>query len=91
MTVLAEMVTLVANQPMQMDVENVCGAAAHERTDERVNHRNGYWDRRSETRAGTVDLKVSKLRRASYFPEFLEPRRAFREGHGRGDPGSLRR
>ena len=73
---LAEMVALVANRLMQMDVENLCGAAAHERTDERVNHRNGYRDRRWETRAGSVDLKVPKLRRGSYFPEFLEPRRA---------------
>ena len=73
---LTEMVTHVANRLMQMDVDNVCGAAAHERSEERVNQRNGYRDRRWETRAGTVDLKVPKLRRGSYFPEFLEPRRA---------------
>ena len=73
---LTEMVTHVANRLMQMDVDNVCGAAAHERSEGRVNRRNGYRDRRWETRAGTVDLKVPKLRRGSYFPEFLEPRRA---------------
>ena len=73
---LAEMVALVANRLMQLDVENHCNAAPHERTEGRENHRNGYRDRRWETRAGTVELKVPKLRRGSYFPEFLEPRRA---------------
>lgn len=73
---LAEMVALVASRLMQLDVENRCNAAPHERTEERQNHRNGYRERTWETRAGTVDLKVPKLRRGSYFPEFLEPRRA---------------
>ena len=73
---LAEMVALVANRLMQLDVENLCGAGLHERSEERTNHRNGYRDRRWDTRAGTVNLKVPKLRRGSYFPEFLDPRRA---------------
>jgi putative transposase len=73
---LSEMVGYVANRLMQLDVDLVCKAGRYERSDERENHRNGYRDRAWETRAGTVDLKVPKLRRGSYFPEFLEPRRA---------------
>ena len=46
-----------------------------ERTDERNNSRNGYRDRLWETRAGSIDLRIPKLRRGSYFPGFLEPRR----------------
>ena len=42
---------------------------------ERINHRNGYRDRVRETRAGTVELKIPKLGKGSYFPGFLEPRR----------------
>ncbi len=60
---------------MEMDVEALCKAAYGERSDERANSRNGYRDRTLETRAGTVGLKIPKLRTGSYFPEFLEPRR----------------
>jgi putative transposase len=73
---LAEMIGYVANRLMRLDVEGLCNAAHYERAAERTNYRNGYRDRSWETRAGTVDLKVPKLRRGSYFPEFLEPRRA---------------
>jgi putative transposase len=60
---------------MEMDVETLCRAAYGERSDERTNSRNGYRERALETRAGTVDLKIPKLRSGSYFPGFLEPRR----------------
>lgn len=60
---------------MEMDVEALCRAAYGERSEERVNSRNGYRERSLETRAGTVDLKIPKLRSGSYFPGFLEPRR----------------
>jgi len=60
---------------MDMDVEALCQAAYGERSEERVNSRNGYRERAWETRAGTVDLKIPKLRSGSYFPGFLEPRR----------------
>jgi putative transposase len=60
---------------MEMDVEALCKAAYGERSDERINSRNGYRDRAWETRAGTIDLKIPKLRSSSYFPGFLEPRR----------------
>ena len=58
-----------------MPSESLTGAARGERSPERVNHRNGYRDRDWETRAGTVELRIPKLRKESYFPAFLEPRR----------------
>src|SRR5450830_1471160 len=60
---------------MGMDVDALCQAAYGQRSDDRINSRNGYRDRAWETRAGTVDLKIPKLRSGSYFPDFLEPRR----------------
>jgi transposase-like protein len=60
---------------MDAEVEGRCGAALRERTGERVNRRNGYRERQVETRMGTVDLAIPKLRQGSYFPTFLEPRR----------------
>src|SRR5579863_2607315 len=61
---------------MDYDVENMIGAARHERSPERLTYRNGFRDRTLETRLGTLDLKIPKLRAgASYFPAFLEPRR----------------
>lgn len=60
---------------MEMDIESLCQAAYGERSEERINSRNGYRDRAYETRAGKLDLKIPKLRSGSYFPGFLEPRR----------------
>ena len=74
--VLAEMLGFVADRLMALDADQLCGAGKHERSAERSNHRNGYRPRAWETRAGRVDLKIPKLRKGSYFPEFLEPRRA---------------
>ena len=72
---LREMVGFVAQRMMDLDVEGICGAEHGERSAERSNWRNGYRDRSWETRSGTVALKIPKLRRGSYFPGFLEPRR----------------
>lgn len=74
--IMAEMLGLVADRLMALDVDQLCGAEAHERSNGRLNHRNGYRPRLLETRAGAVDVQIPKLRRGSYFPEFLEPRRA---------------
>jgi Transposase, Mutator family len=72
---LREMIQYVAQRMMEMDAEGLCAAAYAERSPERLNSRNGYRDRLWETRAGSVDLKLPKLRKGSYFPGFLEPRR----------------
>jgi putative transposase len=72
---LREMIQYVAQRMMEMDVEGLCAAAYAERSPERLNSRNGYRERLWETRAGSVDLKIPKLRKGSYFPGFLEPRR----------------
>jgi len=59
-----------------MEVDTLCGAGYDEKNPaERINSRNGYRDRSWETRAGTVELRVPKLRQGSYYPAFLAPRR----------------
>jgi putative transposase len=70
-----QMIQYVAQRMMEMDAESLCAAAYGERSPERLNSRNGYRERLWETRAGSVDLKIPKLRKGSYFPGFLEPRR----------------
>jgi transposase-like protein len=72
---LREMVGFAAQRLMELEVEGLTGAARGERSPERINYRNGYRERDWETRAGTVELRIPKLRRSSYFPGFLEPRR----------------
>jgi putative transposase len=73
---LREMIGYVAQRLMQLDVDGLVGAAHGERGDERENWRNGYRDRDWHTRSGTIPLRIPKLRRGSYFPGFLEPRRS---------------
>ena len=72
---LREMIGFTAQRLMELEVEGLTGAAYGERSPERMNQRNGYRDRLWETRAGTVELRIPKLRKGSYFPIFLEPRR----------------
>ncbi len=60
---------------MEADVEGLIGAGRHERSAERLNWRNGYRERALDTRLGTLQLRVPKLRQGSYFPPFLEPRK----------------
>jgi putative transposase len=72
---LREMVEFAAQRLMELEVESLTGAGHGERSPDRINHRNGYRERDWETRAGTVELRIPKLRRGSYFPGFLEPRR----------------
>lgn len=72
---LREMIGFAAQRIMALEVEAATGAGYGEKTAERLAQRNGYRDRAWETRAGTVDLRIPKLRKGSYFPGFLEPRR----------------
>lgn len=73
---LRDMIAYVADRLMSLEIEGLCGAGYAERSEARSNQRNGYRDRLWQTRAGAVELKVPKLRRGSYFPGFLEPRRS---------------
>jgi putative transposase len=70
-----EMLHFMAQRLMEADVEGFCGAPYGERSVPRENSRNGYRDRAWETRTGAIDLRIPKLRKGSYFPGFLEPRR----------------
>jgi transposase-like protein len=72
---LREMISFTAQRLMELEIESKTGAIAGARSPDRLNHRNGYRDRDWETRAGTVELRIPKLRKGSYFPAFLEPRR----------------
>jgi transposase-like protein len=74
-TFLREMIGFAAQRLMELESEGLCGAGRGERSADRRNQRNGYRERDWETRAGTVELRIPKLRRGSYFPAFLEPRR----------------
>ena len=73
---LREMIGFMAQRLMDADVQGLVGAGPGERSETRENWRNGYRDRTWHTRAGTVPLKIPKLRSGSYFPGFLEPRRS---------------
>ena len=60
---------------MEADVEGMIGAGRHQRTLDRATYRNGYPDRSLDTRLGSLQLRIPKLRQGSYFPPFLEPRK----------------
>ncbi len=64
---------------MDGEVDVLCGAEYGERSDARINVRNGYRDRVFETRMGKADLKIPKLREGSYLPSFLDPRRRWEQ------------
>ena len=72
---LKEGVRVLSQALMEMEVEEHVGAGRHERSAERVGQRNGYRERSWDTRVGTVELKVPRVRDSSYFPSLLEPRR----------------
>ncbi len=70
-SVLREMIGFAAERLMELETEAACGAAHGERSTDRRVQRNGYRERDWETRAGTVELRIPRLRKGSYFPSFL--------------------
>jgi putative transposase len=72
---LKEALTLLINALMDAEVTSMIGAEKYERSENRNNHRNGYRQREWDTRLGTLQLSIPKLRHGSYFPSLLEPRK----------------
>ena len=72
---LRDGVRLLAQELMDAEVTQLAGAGLHERSENRLTYRNGYRERDWDTRVGTVDLHIPKLRQGTYFPSLLEPRR----------------
>lgn len=73
--ILRDMISFAAERLMEMEVGNLTGAPYGEKSPARLVQRNGHRERDWQTRAGTVELRIPKLRKGSYFPGFLEPRR----------------
>src|SRR4051812_12047295 len=73
--VIRESVRAVTQELMEAEVSELIGAERGERSEDRATHRNGYRPRRWDTRAGEIELQIPKLRRGSYFPSFLQPRK----------------
>jgi transposase-like protein len=69
-TLLRGVIGFAAQRLMELETEALCGAGHGERSESRTNLRNGYRDRGWQTRAGTVELRIPKLRRGRYFPAF---------------------
>ena len=72
---LRDGVRLLAQELMDAEASQLAGAGLHERSENRLTYRNGYREREWDTRVGTVDLQIPKLRQGAYFPSLLEPRR----------------
>src|SRR5215213_7094310 len=70
-----DLLAYASERLMAAEVEQLTGAVAGARSPDRINHRNGYRERGWETRVGRIELAIPKLRKGSYFPAFLEPRR----------------
>jgi len=72
---LRQGVQLLSQMLMDLEMDHEVGAGKHERTDKRKNYRNGYRQRTWKTWVGEIDLAIPKLRKGSYYPSLLEPRR----------------
>jgi putative transposase len=72
---LRQMVRWAVQELMEAEVTAQIGAGRYERTDERSTQRNGYRPRTWDTRVGSLELQIPKLRQGTYFPSWLEPRR----------------
>jgi transposase-like protein len=72
---LQQGIQLLSQMLMELEVDQQVGASKHERTPERKNYRNGHRQRTWKTRVGEIDLAIPKLRKGSYYPSLLEPRR----------------
>ena len=72
---LRDGVRLLAQELMDAEVTQLVGAGPHERSENRLTYRNGYGEREWDTRVGTLELHIPKLRQGAYFPSLLEPRR----------------
>jgi putative transposase len=72
---MRDLLTMFVNALLSADADAVCGAAYNSRSPERVNSRNGYRHRDLDTRVGTIDVAIPKLRSGTYFPEWLLERR----------------
>ena len=73
--VLGQAVCWLAEELMEAEVSQAAGAGYGERNPERTARRNGYRERPWDTRVGSIELAMPRLRTGSYFPSFLEPRR----------------
>ena len=74
-TFLRDGLKLLTQELMEAEVTQLIGAAPYERSESRLTSRNGYRDREWDTRVGTLELQIPKLRQSTYFPSLLEPRR----------------
>ena len=81
---LREALRVLVEEIMEADVSSRTGAGYGERNPERVTQRNGYRSRAWDTRVGTMELQIPKLREGSYFPSLLEPRRRSERALGCG-------
>ena len=87
---LREALRVLMDAIMDAEVSTRIGAEHGERSPDRLTHRNGYRSRAWDTRVGTMELRIPKLREGSYFPSLLEPTASKREGAAGGDTAGVR-